>query len=91
MARPQGITKFSIPVVNVSKLIPPIETDNYHLVLDLVLKLDISDSERYKAYKNLDSEQYLSNTFTDNWGINLDHICIISEGLQGDRKKFQCF
>lgn len=53
MARPQGITKFSIPVVNVSKLIPPIETDNYHLVLDLVLKLDISDSERYKAYKTL--------------------------------------
>ena len=35
-----GITKFNIPVVNVSKLIPPIE--NYHLVLDLVLDMNFT-------------------------------------------------
>lgn len=46
-----------------SKFIPPIE--HYHLVLYLVLERNLTDSERYEAYKNLDSEQYLSNTFTD--------------------------
>jgi hypothetical protein len=49
--------------VNVRKLIPPIE--KYHLVFYFVIERDITESEKYEAYKNLDSKQYLSNTFTD--------------------------
>ena len=46
-----------------SKFLPPIE--KFHLRLYLVYERDITDSEKYEAYKNLDSEQYLTNTFTD--------------------------
>ena len=45
------------------EVIPKIE--KYHLVQYLVFEKNYGEDERREAYKNLDSEQYLSNTFTD--------------------------
>lgn len=44
-------------------IIPSIE--KYHLVQYLVFEKNKDEEGRREAYKNLDSEQYLSNTFTD--------------------------
>ena len=44
-------------------IIPSIE--KYHLVQYLVFEKNKDEEGRREAYKNLNSEQYLSNTFTD--------------------------
>ncbi len=48
---------------SVKTLLPKIQKQ--HLTFYFVLERDLSDEERHEAYKNLDSEQYFINTFTD--------------------------
>ena len=47
---------FNIPIPKIEK---------YHFVQYLVFENNYGEDERREGYKNLDCEQYLTNTFTD--------------------------